>query len=73
MPNTDLSAAEIVEIFGGEAGLIESNADEMEVNLAVRTIREQLVEAASEPKAMVRDDDPGRTGTRHDDRIAVCG
>ena len=43
---TDLSQAEIIEMFGGEAGAVEVNADEVEVSLALQALRAQLLEAA---------------------------
>ncbi len=43
---TDLSQAEIIEMFGGEAGPVEVNADEVEVSLALQALRAQLLEAA---------------------------
>ena len=43
---TDLSQAEITEMFGGEAGPVEVNVDEIEVSLALQALRAQLLEAA---------------------------
>lgn len=48
MPSTELSPAEVIEIFGGEVGTVETNADETEVSLALNTIRDHLIAAAKE-------------------------
>ena len=37
---------EITEMFGGEAGPVEVNVDEIEVSLALQALRAQLLEAA---------------------------
>jgi transcriptional regulator with XRE-family HTH domain len=46
MPDIELSEAEIAAMFGGEAGPIEIDPDEMAVALALRTLRDRLMEAA---------------------------
>jgi transcriptional regulator with XRE-family HTH domain len=46
MSDTDLSHAELTEMFGGQAGAIQTDADELEVSLALQSIRAQLIEAA---------------------------
>lgn len=46
MSDTDLSHAELTAMFGGKAEAIETNPDEIEVSLALQSIRKQLLEAA---------------------------
>jgi len=46
MGDSELSQAEIADMFGGEAGPVVIDADEIEVSLALRTICDQLLEAA---------------------------
>jgi transcriptional regulator with XRE-family HTH domain len=48
MPETELSPDDVAEIFGGEVGTVETDADEIEVSLAVNTIRDHLKAAAKE-------------------------
>jgi plasmid maintenance system antidote protein VapI len=53
MPDIDLSKAEIAEMFGGEAGAVELDADEIEVSLALQAIRDQLLAVAEKARVGV--------------------
>jgi hypothetical protein len=48
MPETELSPDDVAEIFGGQVGSVEIDADEQEVSLALNTIRDHLKAAAKE-------------------------
>lgn len=50
MADIDLTLDEIAEMFGGEAGDITPDAEELEVTLALQSIRSQLIELAERQK-----------------------
>jgi hypothetical protein len=53
MSDTDPTHVELIEMFGGKAGPIETDPDELEVSLALQMVRGQLVDAAEEDKVGV--------------------